>query len=166
MIRFEKVIGEIYGLGKPMKKVSKDQADVCRFLGSEQYRGDWYHTGNCGHSMVMPLEYKYDGNISKHHLLDHLEAFKNDLVFIPYTYSVEELEILLKNNIHFQLCLKYGMTYRLCKPDNKIFKSLPFSFKSSLVILNCDNWTELRKSINRDLLEMVLERGMIPSSKG
>lgn len=143
MIRFAKIIGDIYNLGAPRKTMTQAQNDIINFLGDDAMSYKSVHWN-------IPVAYN---TRTCQDLIDHVDAFTNDITLIPYASNIntDDVSTMLKSDIRMELCMKHGLKYKVIKPDDRIFKDPKFSKCTVLIILHSDNWTDLRKNIIKEL---------------
>lgn len=137
MIRNADKIGEIYSLGKPARYAKKSMCRIIHFLG------DW------------PYTFKYEGNLPKRELfisrlIDHVDVFKHHLTLLPYVVN-EDVENVIKQDPHWQLCIQCGLRYEIVDPDPAIFENGWKCDYVKLIILSCDDWRKLCTDINHEL---------------
>lgn len=144
MIRFEKIIGDIYNLGMPRKTMTQAQNDIINFLSGN----------SCYYTRHWNIPTKYIMQSAGHEcIFDHIDAFKNYITLIPYitTDMTPNIDEILKSNIRVKLCMKYGLQYKIINPNPMIFSDPKFVNCTRLIILHSDNWPELRKNVIREL---------------
>ena len=144
MKRFERIIGSLYNLGDPKQCMTQAQHDIINFLGDD-------NMGYNAHHWNIPDAFKRRTVPS--YLIDHIDTFKHDITLIAYVPNVNasEVEAKLKSDSRMKLCMKYGLQYKITKPDAKIFEDPKFAKCTALIILHSDSWTELRKNVRHEL---------------
>lgn len=146
MIRFAKIIGEIYNLGNPKANLSQAQHDIMNFLGDDSsiyYAQHWN----------IPNKYDKKNRTINKFLIDHINTFKYDITLIPYIHTCDLFEVdeMFQFDVRMKLCKKYGLKYKVVRPDPQIFEDSYYAKCTAMVILHSDNWTELRKNIRAEL---------------
>ena len=144
MKRFERIIGSCYDLGDPKQCMTQAQHDIINFLGD----GDM---GYNAHHWNIPDKFKRRAIPS--YLIDHIDVFKHDITLITYTPNacISDTEAKLKSDSRMKLCMKYGLRYKITKPNPEIFEDPKFAKCTALIILHSDSWTELRKNVRNEL---------------
>ena len=149
MIRFAKIIGEIYNLGNPKLTLSQAQHDIMNFLGVKSC-GMYY-----GRHWNIPKKYDASERTLKNSfLIDHIDKFKYDITLLPYIKDdsvLLDIEEIFRSDVRMKLCMKYGLKYTIGRPHSRIFEDPYFAKRTALIILHCDNWMELRKNICAEL---------------
>ena len=144
MKRFERIIGSCYDLGEPKQRMTQAQHDIVNFLGDDDMG---YHA----HHWNIPDKFKRRTIPS--YLIDHIDAFKHDITLIAYVPNadISDTEAKLKSDSRMKLCMKYGLRYKIAKPNPEIFEDSKFAKCTALIILHSDSWTELRKNVRNEL---------------
>ena len=147
MIRFAKIIGEIYNLGNPKANLSQAQHDIMNFLGADDSRSYY------GRYWNIPNKYDKKNRTINKFLIDHIDKFKHDITLIPYIPNRDLFEVdeMLKFDVRMKLCKKHGLKYKIVRPNSRIFADSNYTKCTALIILHSDNWTELRKNICTEL---------------
>ena len=144
MKRFERIIGSCYDLGEPKQRMTQAQHDIVNFLGDDDMG---YHA----HHWNIPDDLKRRTIPS--YLIDHIDVFKHDITLIVYVPNadISDTEAKLKSDLRMKLCMKYGLRYKITKPNPEIFEDPKFAKCTALIILHSDSWTELRKNVRNEL---------------
>lgn len=144
MKRFERIIGSCYDLGDPKQHMTQAQHDIVNFLGDDDM-------GYNAHHWNIPDKFKRRTIPS--YLIDHIDVFKHDITLIAYAPNVNtsEVDAKLKSDLRMELCMKYGLRYKIAKPNPEFFEDPKFAKCTALIILHSDSWTELRKNVRNEL---------------
>lgn len=149
MIRYDWLIGEVYGLGVP-KKPTQVMRQIDEYLKGDNNLS-CYHKGWC-----LPSFSKfYTRNIQS--VADHTDFFKNDIVYIPYLKE-EDAHKEISESVRWQLALSCGMSFTVKKSDPRIFENPVFADDTCVVIVHVEDWIELRWDICSALRRECLER--------
>lgn len=137
MIRNAGKIGEIYHLGKPARYAKKSMSKIIHFLG------EGWHT------------FKYETYLPKRgsymsRFIDHIDEFKHHLTLLPYVVG-EDVENVIRQDPHWQLCIQCGLRYEIVDPDPEIFEKDWEWNDVKLIILSCDDWRKLCTDIAHEL---------------
>lgn len=142
MIRYEKKISEIYGLGRPCSGRSTATLrlflsyDVCVPLEvPESLGGDLY------------CQRPFDERELK--LYDHEDTFKNAFTLLPYM-PLDGCKSVVEKSPRWQLAIDAGLEVQFLEPDPEIFERKSLSTATTLIIATpLMNWSMVNEYLRK-----------------
>lgn len=139
MIRYEKKMSEIYGLGRPCS--GRSTATLRMFLICVPLEVPKSLGG--GRSSQKPFDER------ELKLYDHEDTFKDAFTLLPYM-SLDECRSIVEKSPRWQLAIDAGLEVQFLHPDSEIFERPCLATATTLIIASpLRNWSMVNEYLHK-----------------